>query len=254
MTSNQEAAAAGETPYDPDLHLVHAAREGNRSAFEELVKRYDRQLFRIAQTIVRQREDAEDVVQEALFKAFKKLQQFQGKSKFSTWLIRITVNQALMKVRKDGEKWISIEQNSRLDVDGFPREIVDWAPDPEMLYRNAELRRILEESLQKLEPGLRAVFLLQDVEGLSIQEVAQALTLTQSAVKTRARRARLQLRDRLSRYFRKDIQLLHSLPAPSPVPVPSSGVSRLSSSDRPQHPLPKSRQAFLDEPHDQKAL
>lgn len=236
MTFNRQATQAGGTLYDPDLHLVHAAREGSTSAFEELVKRYDRQLFRIAQTIVRQREDAQDVVQEALFKAFKKLRQFQGKSKFSTWLIRITVNQSLMKVPRESGKWISIDQNSHLEVDAFPREIVDWAPDPEMLYRNAELRRILEESLQNLEPGLRAVFLLRDVEGLSIQEVAQALTLTQSAVKTRTRRARLRLRDRLSRYFRKDIQLLQSRPARSPVPSHSSGVSQLSSSDRPQHP------------------
>lgn len=235
MTFNREVIqpAAVGTLYDPDLHLVHAAREGNTSAFEELVKRYDRQLFRIAQTIVRQREDAQDVVQEALFNAFKKLRQFRGKAKFSTWLIRITVNQALMKVHRERGKWISIDQNSHPEVDGFPREIVDWAPDPEMLYRNAELRRILEESLEKLGPGLRAVFLLRDVEGLSIQEVAQALKLTQTAVKTRTRRARLRLREGLSWYFRKDKQLSQSRLARSPVPVHSSDVSQLSSSHRP---------------------
>lgn len=206
----------GEISCDPDMPLVQAVRDGNASAFEELVKRYDRQLFRIAQGIVHHHEDAQDIVQESFIKAFTRLGQFQGKSRFSTWLVRIALNQALMKARGAKRKLVSIEPDPQKNEDRRPREIADWAPNPEMLYRNSELRTILERCLQKLTPGLRAVFLLRDVEGLSIEEVCHALNLTGAAVKTRTLRARMRLRKELSGYFQQNQQ------------GPKVGVSRCS--------------------------
>ena len=189
------------TPCDDDVALVQAAKEGSITAFEELVKRHERFMIRIAHNLLHNREDAQDTVQEAFFKAFQKLEQFQARSKFSTWLARITVNKALTKLRREPVYRSSIED---LDDEAgvLPIEIADWAPNPEMLYSALELRRILEENLQRLRPSLRGVFLLHDVEGLSLEETAQCLALSVGAVKNRSLRARLQLREWLNRYFR----------------------------------------------------
>jgi RNA polymerase sigma-70 factor (ECF subfamily) len=187
-----------------DLALVQAAREGDIQAFEQLLKRYDRNVFRIAQHITQNREDAEDVVQDAFLKAYQKLDQFQGNSKFYTWLVRIAVNEALMKLRKrKASKTVSIDEDVETD-DGFvPREVTDWSPNPEQLYKQAELGDILEKTIQGLPSGFRTVFVLRDVEGLSTEETAEALGLSIPAVKSRLLRARLQLRERLSRHFKK---------------------------------------------------
>lgn len=187
---------------DPDLPLVQEIRSGNTAAFGELVKRYDRRMYRIARNIVQNSEDAEDVVQEALLKVFRKLELFQGKSKFSTWLTRIVMNQALMKTRRVRKTFVSIDDSPYEDEERSPREIVDWAPNPEMAYSNSELRKILELSLRKLGEAQRTVFILRDIEGLSIDEVAETLDLTPAAVKTRTMRARLRLREELSRHFK----------------------------------------------------
>jgi RNA polymerase sigma-70 factor, ECF subfamily len=187
-----------------DLALVQAAREGDIAAFEQLLKRYDRNVFRIANHITQNREDAEDVVQDAFLKAYQKLDQFQGNSKFYTWLVRIAVNEALMKLRKrKASKTVSIDEDVETD-DGFvPREVTDWSPNPEQLYKQAELSDILEKTIQGLPSGFRTVFVLRDVEGLSTEETADALGLSIPAVKSRLLRARLQLRERLSRHFKK---------------------------------------------------
>ena len=187
-----------------DLLLVQAARDGDIAAFEQLIKRYDRNVFRIAQHITQNREDAEDVVQDAFLKAFQKLDQFQGNSKFYTWLVRIAVNEALMKLRKrKTSKTVSIDEDVETE-DGFvPREVADWSPNPEQQYKQAELNDILEKTIQGLPSGFRTVFVLRDVEGLSTEETADALGLSVPAVKSRLLRARLQLRERLSRHFKK---------------------------------------------------
>ena len=192
---------------DDDMTLVEACKRGEVSAFEELVKRYDRKLFRIAQHVTRNREDAQDVVQEAFLKAFRNLDQFQGTSQFSTWLVRITINQSLMKVRKaHRKKEVHVDQDGLTDMGELPLEPVDWAPNPEERYRSSELKTILINALQMLQPGLSLVFMLRDVEGLSTGQTSAALGLTQAAVKTRLMRARLQLRDRLIPYFRKNVR------------------------------------------------
>jgi len=201
---NSAQLAVTETASD-DLDLVHASKRGDVAAFEELVKRYDRKLLRIAQHLTHNREDAEDVVQEAFLKAFQHLGQFQENSKFSTWLIRITLNQGLMKLRKRRPmREVSIDNDFQSEENNLPIDVADWAPNPEELYRAAELREILRKTLQELGPGLRVVFVLRDIEGLSLEQTAEALELSVAAVKARSWRARLQLRERLSRYFNQE--------------------------------------------------
>jgi RNA polymerase sigma-70 factor (ECF subfamily) len=191
-------------PVSEELTLVQAAKKGDDSAFEELVRRYDRNVFRIAQHITQNREDAEDVVQEAFLKAYGNLAQFQEQSKFYTWLVRIAVNEALMKLRRRRpERMVSLDEEVKTEDDSVPREVADWSPNPEQQYTQAELREILDKTIQGLPPGFRTVFVLRDVEGLSTEETAAALELSVPAVKSRLLRARLQLRERLGRYFQR---------------------------------------------------
>ncbi len=183
---------------------MQRAREGDVKAYETLVKQYDRQVFRIAQHIVQNREDAEDVVQDAFLKAYQKLDQFQGNSKFYTWLVRIAVNEALMRLRKRRTgRMVSIDEDILTDEGSVPRDLAEWRPDPEAQYGQAEMADILRKTINGLPPGFRVVFVLRDVEGLSTEETAETLGLSVPAVKSRLLRARLQLRERLSRYFRK---------------------------------------------------
>src|SRR5256714_5976269 len=148
-------------PLSEELMLVQAAKSGDVSAFEELVKRYDRNVFRIAQHITQNREDAEDVVQDAFLKAYQNLGQFQGQSKFYTWLVRIAVNEALMKLRRRRpERMVSLDEEIKTDEDSMPREVADWSPNPEQLYSQAELGDILSKTIQGLPPGFRTVFVL----------------------------------------------------------------------------------------------
>ena len=190
-------------PLTEEMVLVTAAKAGDVGAFEELVRRYDRNVFRIAQHITQNREDAEDVVQDAFLKAYENLPQFQMQSKFYTWLVRIAVNEALMKLRRRRpERMVSLDEEVRTEEDSMPREIADWSPNPEQQYNQAELKDILGKTIQGLPPSFRTVFVLRDVEGLSTEETAEALNLSIPAVKSRLLRARLQLRERLNKYFK----------------------------------------------------
>src|ERR1700752_1363919 len=194
----------GTEEVHPDVLLVNRARAGDMEAYEKLVRQYDRQVFRIAQHITQNREDAEDVVQDAFLKAYEKLDQFQGNSKFYTWLVRIAVNESLMRLRKRRTgKMVSIDEDIDTDEGSVPRDLADWAPDPEQNYTQSELAEILRKTIKGLPPGFRVVFVLRDVEGLSTEETAETLGLSIPAVKSRLLRARLQLRERLSRYFRR---------------------------------------------------
>jgi RNA polymerase sigma-70 factor (ECF subfamily) len=191
-------------PANDETVLVNAARAGDVGSFEQLVRRYDRNVFRIAQHITQNREDAEDVVQDAFLKAFQNLGQFQGQSKFYTWLVRIAVNEALMRLRRRRpERMVSIDEDVKTEEDSIPREIADWSPNPEQLYNQAELKDILQKTIQGLPPSFRTVFVLRDVEGLSTEETADALGLSVPAVKSRLLRARLQLRERLTKFFKR---------------------------------------------------
>lgn len=187
--------------YEQDV--VARAKSRSETAFDELVKHYERRVFRLAQNITRNHEDAEEVVQNAFLKAFQNLVGFRGDSRFYTWLVRITVNEALMKIRRSrAHKEVSIDETKKMDDSCLPLEIEDWGPNPERRYSQQELQRILAATINELEPGYRTVFQLRDVEGFSTEETAQVLALSPSAVKTRLRRARITLRESLDKYFR----------------------------------------------------
>ena len=159
-------------------------------------------VFRIAQHITGSPEDAEEVVQEAFLKAFQNLERFEERSRFSTWVTRITVNTALMRLRqRRGHETVPFREDNGDDPGALPPEVVDWRPDPEQIYTRRELRAILERALSGLPQHYSTVFLLRDVEGFSTAETAEALGISSTAVKARLLRARLQLRERLSVYF-----------------------------------------------------
>jgi RNA polymerase sigma-70 factor, ECF subfamily len=201
-TQFEVMAVAGD-----DLDLVHASKSGDVAAFEQLVKKYDRKLLRIAQSVTHNREDSQDAVQEAFLKAYQNLAEFREDSQFSTWLIRITLNQSLMKLRKQrAARVVSLDEDFQADGDILPMEVTDWAPNPEQLYRTTELRNILSKTLKELSPILQTVFVLRDIEGLSIDETAEVLNLSHAAVKARLWRVRLQLRERLNKYFSKQAE------------------------------------------------
>jgi RNA polymerase sigma-70 factor, ECF subfamily len=219
MTVDSPQFAAREAAND-DLDLVHATKNGDVRAFEQLVKRYDRKLLRISQSITHNREDSQDAVQEAFLKAYQNLSAFREDSKFSTWLFRITVNQSLMKLRKQRTTIeASLDEDFQADGDVLPKEATDWAPNPEQLYWASELRDILIKCLQELSPMLRTVFVLRDIEGLTIEQTVEVLNVSQAAVKARLFRARLLLRENLTKYFSKQTHLARAQLFPSGRPT-----------------------------------
>ena len=184
--------------------FVGKAREGDAVAFNRLVTQYERKIFRLAKHITQNDEDAEDVLQESFLKAYEHLKDFHGQSKFYTWLVRIAVNESLMKLRKrKSDRTVSIDEQIDTGEDTMVREIAAWDPDPEERYSQDELHGILTEAIDELAPIYKTVFTLRDVDGLSTEETAEALDLTVPAVKSRLLRARLQLRDRLTRFFKR---------------------------------------------------
>jgi len=180
--------------------LVAEAQSGSVDAFQQLVSCYESRVFRLAERIAHSREDAEEIMQDAFVQAYKNLPRFRGASRFYTWLARITINEGLMKLRRRRFHEISIDIQAD---EGFASgELQDWGPNPEQRYSQEELHTILETSIARLSPGYRMVFQLRDVEGFSTEEAAQTLGLSPTAVKTRLRRARFQLRGVLTRYFK----------------------------------------------------
>jgi len=192
------------THLDNENALVAEARAGNAESFATLINQYDRHIYRLALNITGNQEDAEDVLQESFLKAYSNLDRFQGDSRFYTWLVRIAVNEALMKLRKRrGASWVSLDEPVETnDRSLMPREIEDWADNPEQSYAKAELQDILNQAVEKLEPQFRTVFVLRDVEDFSTEETAKMLGLSVPAVKSRLLRARLRLRERLNKYFK----------------------------------------------------
>jgi RNA polymerase sigma-70 factor (ECF subfamily) len=184
--------------------LVTEAKAGSYEAFEELVNRYERKIYRLGLNITGNREDAEDVLQETFLKAFEHLADFREDSRFYTWIVRIGVNEALMKLRRRrSERMVPIEDAVGDDGEVIPREFTDWKPNPEQQFSRAELENILEDAAKALPPTFRAVFFLRDVEGLSTEETAEILNLSSGAVKARLFRARLRLREDLSRILKR---------------------------------------------------
>ncbi len=192
-----------QTAFDDESSLVARAKGGDGAAFSKLVERYERKIFRLAKRITQNEEDAEDVLQDSFLKAYEHIQGFQEQSKFYTWLVRIAVNESLMKLRKrrSGQVY-SLDETVDTGEETVAREIAVW-DNPEQRYSQEELRGILQQAVDGLAPIFRTVFLLRDVEELSTEETAEALGISVPAVKSRLLRARLQLRDKLTRYFKR---------------------------------------------------
>ncbi len=189
---------------DDEGILVAQAKAGSAAAFEELVNRYERNIFRLAQHITQNREDAEDVLQDAFLKAYTHLGDFQGDSRFYTWLVRIAVNESLMRLRKRKPgRTVSLDEYVETEDDLMPREVEDWGDTPEETYAQTELQGILASAIDSLDPPFQTVFLLRDVEQFSTEETAQMLHLSVPAVKSRLLRARLKLRQRLDKIFKR---------------------------------------------------
>jgi RNA polymerase sigma-70 factor (ECF subfamily) len=202
------AASRGEGSSSPpeddrasDAALVKSAQAGDSSAFDELVRRYADKVHRLTSKVLRHEEDAEDAMQEAFLSAYRNLKRFEGKSAFSTWLYRIAMNAALMRLRKRRHPTVSLEQPTDREESQVTLQIADWARTPVDEVLNDELRAVLERAVDTLPEELAHVFLLREVEGVSNAEAAEILELSVPAVKSRLHRARIQLRDRLNRYF-----------------------------------------------------
>jgi RNA polymerase sigma-70 factor, ECF subfamily len=196
--------AVTSEPILDESALIAQSREGDAEAYGQLVRRYQSKIFRLAQHITQNREDAEDVLQETFLKAYEHLDQFQGNSKFYTWIVRIAVNQSLMKLRRrKNDKSVSMDDAIDTGEDMIVREIAAWDENPEERLSREEIGGILDSAIKNLEPPYRSVFVLRDIEELSTEETAEALGLSVPAVKSRLLRARLQLREKLTRQFKR---------------------------------------------------
>ncbi len=198
------AVTSSSTKPDTDAELVRRAKGGDLQAFEELADRHERQVYTLALRILQNPHDAEDVTQQALISVLENLANFRGESSFATWLYRIATYAALKIIRKNkGLNTVSLEAmtESQEDRDSIPHPefIADWKQSPEQLVERNETRRLLDEALAQLDEKHRLVFMLRDVEGLSVKETAEALGLSEANVKVRLLRARLQLREKLTR-------------------------------------------------------
>ncbi len=194
------------TDSDDDAVLVSRAQGGDLAAFEALATRYERRVYSLALRIVRHEQDAEDVTQQTLLSVLEHLAEFRAESSFATWIMRIATHAALKILRKRrGLDTVSLDQTTDPPEDSdqvpHPEYIADWRESPERLVVRHETRQLIDESLGRLDEKHRLVFLLRDVEGLSIQETAEALGLSEANVKVRLLRARLQLREILTKVF-----------------------------------------------------
>jgi RNA polymerase sigma-70 factor (ECF subfamily) len=190
-----------DTSDERERSLIRRICNGNSALFAELVKPYERRVYATALTLLRNEADAQDVAQEAILKAFANLRQFRGESKFSTWLIQITINEARMRQRKQHANLFEpiVESKDKDEEDAYtPRDFADWREIPSEALERSEIRALLAKALASLTQKYREVFLLRDVEHMSIEETAEALDISIASVKTRLLRARLMLRDILA--------------------------------------------------------
>jgi RNA polymerase sigma-70 factor, ECF subfamily len=198
VTSSSNLTVADES------ELVSRAQSGDNEAFAELVGRYQNKIYRLARNITQSNEDAEDVLQETFLKAYSHLDGFQRNSKFYTWIVRIAVNESLMKLRKrKSDRTVPLDEPLDTGEEAVAREIAVWDDNPEQRYSREEMQEILEEAVEDLKPDFRTVFVLRDIEELSTEETAEALGISIPAVKSRLLRARLALREKLTRKFKR---------------------------------------------------
>ena len=182
-----------------EVELVRRVRDGDSDLFYELVRPYERRVYSAAFAILRNSADAEDAAQEAILKAFRHIKQFRAESRFSTWLIQIAVNEARMRRRRNhGEVMEPIADRPDEAGNYVPRDFADWREIPSETLERKEIREKLTEALASLGEIYREVFVLRDMQHLSIEETAEALKISTASVKTRLLRARMMLRDLLA--------------------------------------------------------
>jgi len=181
-----------------DEELVQKAQQDDERAFGSLVERYEAKVYSLAMKMLRNPEDAEDVLQDTFLRAYRGIKSFQGNSTFSTWIYRITANSALMRLRKKKLPTVSIDDADERET---PINIADWSPGPVEQLLTKETQQAMDEAIEALPPEFKQVFILRDVEELSNSEVAEILDLSVAAVKSRLHRARLKVRNRLALYF-----------------------------------------------------
>ena len=190
---------------DDDIPLVHRAQQGDFAAFESLLGRHERRIYRLARRIVHQVQDAEEVVQQTFLSAIEHLKGFREEALFSTWLTRIATNHALALLRKRSQqRTVPLADDRTSDADQdvpHPEFSAQWRETPEEIASRRETRELLDRALEQLDEKYRLVFLLRDVEELSTNETAEALDISPANVKVRLLRARLMLRELLTLQF-----------------------------------------------------
>jgi RNA polymerase sigma-70 factor (ECF subfamily) len=195
---NENELPASYVPSDEEK-LIETAKKGDKKALSQLVKNYEQTVYNFSFKICRDRDKAENIMQETFYSMVKHLKQFDNKSKLSTWLYRIVANHCLMQARREKNRhFVAIENDETLFEEKYA---VDYSRMPTKYTENEELKKILDEAISKLSPDYRMIFLLRDVEGLSTEETADAAGLSISAVKSRLHRARAFLRNELTRAF-----------------------------------------------------
>jgi RNA polymerase sigma-70 factor (ECF subfamily) len=204
LSPTTPAPPGSPPPANDEGQLVARAQAGDSQAFTELMNRYERKIYRLAKHITQNDEDAEDVLQEAFLKAYEHLDTFQGNSKFYTWIVRIAVNEALMRLRKrKSDRTVPLDEPVDTGEEMVTREIAVWEDNPEQRYSREEMHDILDQAVESLKPDFRTVFALRDIEELSTEETAETLGISVPAVKSRLLRARLALREKLTRTFKR---------------------------------------------------
>ncbi len=204
----RQAKGSGPTATDDlALQLLGRVLAGDTRAFEEIVRVHEAYVYRTCLAITGNAEDAEDATQDAFLNAYRHLIQFRGEARFTTWLTRIAVNEALQRLRKH-KTTISLDELVETDEASMPRQLEDWGPNPEELYSTEEMRQIVEEAIWALPVAYRTVFILRDVCDQTTAETAEILNLSIPAAKSRLLRARLMVRESLARRFRRSSTLV----------------------------------------------
>ena len=199
-------AGAGEE----DIALVERVLAGERRAFEPLVRRHERRIFRVVLAVLGNAEDAEEAMQDTFVKAFRHLGQFRRESKFTTWLTRIAVNEALQK-RRARKEAVSLDETRDVEEPFMPRRHENWQANPEKIYGKQEMRRLIESAIEALPEIYREAFVLRDVEEMSAEEAAEAVGIGVPALKSWLLRARLMVRETLAGWLEEPATLRNKI-------------------------------------------
>lgn len=198
----ESSTARARPASDDDLLLLDRILAGDAPAFEELVEKHEQRVYRIAMAITGNHQDAEEATQDTFLKVHQHLGNFQRTSKFTTWLTRIAVNEAL-QIRRRQRVTESLDDLTATDEGIVPKQLQDWHDDPEKMYTKQQMREIVEQAIQSMAPQYREAFVLRDVQGLTTEEAAEALGISRPALKSRLMRARLMMRETLAIHFQR---------------------------------------------------